>query len=47
MVAPLLEEVAAEYDGKIIIYKVDINVEQELSTVFGIQSIPSFLFIPM
>lgn len=47
MVAPVLEELAAEYDGKIIIYKVDTEVEQELSAVFGIQSIPSFLFIPM
>ncbi len=47
MVAPVLEELAAEFDGKIIIYKVDTEVEQELSVVFGIQSIPSFLFIPM
>jgi thioredoxin 1 len=47
MVAPVLEELAAEYEGKIIIYKVDTEVEQELSAVFGIQSIPSFLFIPM
>lgn len=47
MVAPILEELAEEYAGKIIIYKVDTEVEQELSAVFGIQSIPSFLFIPM
>jgi thioredoxin-like negative regulator of GroEL len=47
MVAPILEELAAVYYGKIIIYKVDTEVEQELSAVFGIQSIPSFLFIPI
>ena len=43
-VAPILEELAAEYDGKIIIYKVDTEVEQELSAAFGIRSIPSILF---
>jgi thioredoxin 1 len=47
MVAPLLEDLAIEYDGKIIIYKVDTEAEEELSTVFGIQSIPTFLFIPV
>jgi thioredoxin 1 len=46
MVAPILEELAQEYHDKIIIYKVDTEVEQELAAVFGIQSIPSFLFIP-
>ncbi len=47
MVAPILEELANEYDGKLNIYKVDTEVEQELSQVFGIRSIPSILFIPM
>ena len=47
MVAPILEELAAEYKGKINIYKVDTEVEQELSAVFQIRSIPSMLFIPM
>ncbi len=45
-VAPLLEELAKEYDGKIDIYKVDTEAERELSSVFGIQSIPSLLFVP-
>ena len=45
MIAPLLEELSDEYKGKIIIYKVDTDVEQELSAVFGIQSIPTMLFI--
>ncbi len=47
MVAPILEELAEEYDGKIDIYKVDTEAEQELASVFGIQSIPSILFVPV
>lgn len=46
MVAPVLEELSNEYAEKIKIYKVDTEVEQELSSVFGIKSIPSLLFIP-
>jgi thioredoxin len=44
--APVLEELAAEYEGKIHIYKVDTEKERELAAVFGIQSIPAFLFVP-
>lgn len=47
MVAPILEELAAEYKGKLVIYKVDTEREQELSAVFDIRSIPTFLFIPV
>lgn len=47
MVAPILEELAKEYDGKINIYKVDTEAEQELAAVFGIRSIPSLLFCPV
>jgi thioredoxin 1 len=46
MVAPVLEDLAREYAGKIIVYKVDTENEQELASVFGIQSIPTLLFIP-
>lgn len=46
MVAPVLEELSNEYEGKINIYKVDTEVEQELSALFRIRSIPSILFIP-
>jgi thioredoxin len=46
MVAPVLEELSDEYAGKLNIYKVDTEKEQELAAVFGIQSIPTFLFIP-
>ncbi|MBE0645451.1 MAG: thioredoxin [Bacteroidetes bacterium] len=47
MVAPVLEELAKEYEGKIDIYKIDTEAEQELASVFGIRSIPSILFVPM
>lgn len=46
MVAPILEELSNEYQGKINIYKVDTEAEQELASAFGIRSIPSMLFIP-
>ena len=46
-VAPILEELSNDFDGKVNIYKVDTEVEQELSSVFQIRSIPSMLFIPM
>ncbi len=46
MVAPILEELAEEYKGKINIYKVDTEDQQELAAVFGIRSIPSLLFCP-
>jgi thioredoxin 1 len=46
MVAPILEELSEEYDGKLNIYKVNTEQERELSSVFGIQSIPSILFVP-
>ena len=44
--APILEELAKEYEGKIHIYKIDTQKEQELAAVFGIQSIPAFLWVP-
>ncbi|MCD4817286.1 MAG: thioredoxin [Candidatus Cloacimonetes bacterium] len=46
MVAPVLEELATDYDGKIDIYKVNTEQEQELASMFGIRSIPSILFVP-
>jgi thioredoxin 1 len=45
--APILEELAEEYAGKINIYKVDIQREQELAQVFGITGIPAFLYCPL
>ncbi len=46
MVAPIIEELADEYDGQVDFYKIDTESEQELAGAFGIQSIPSLLFIP-
>lgn len=46
-VAPVLEELAKEYAGKIVIYKVDTEKDKELAQKFGIQSLPSLLFVPM
>ena len=47
MIAPVLEELAAEYGDSIVIYKINTEKEPELSAVFGIQSIPTLLFVPM
>jgi thioredoxin len=47
MVSPIIEELSNEYEGKIDFYKVDTEAERELSSVFGIQSIPSLLFVPV
>jgi len=45
--APILEELSKEYAGKINIYKVNIDQERELASLFNVQSIPTFLFCPM
>lgn len=45
-VAPVLEELSKEYAGKVNIYKIDTDKEQELAAMFGIRSIPSILFVP-
>ncbi len=47
MVAPIMEELASEYKGKINIYKVNTDQQRELSKMFGIRSIPAVLFVPM
>ena len=45
-VAPILRELASQYKGKIVVYKINVDQEQELAAVFGIRSIPTFLFVP-
>lgn len=45
--APILEELANDYDGKIDVYKVDVDQQQELASLFGVQSIPTLIFVPM
>jgi thioredoxin 1 len=46
MVAPILEEIAKDYVGKLMVYKVNTDQEHELASVFGISSIPTILFVP-
>ena len=46
MIAPIIEELAKEYDGKLKVYKIDVDKEQKLAGVFQVRSIPSILFIP-
>ena len=45
-IAPILEELAQEYHGEVIIYKVNTEEQRELAGAFGIQSIPAILFVP-
>ncbi len=47
MIAPIMEELSKEYEGKINFYKLNVDEEQEVAALFGIQSIPSILFIPL
>jgi thioredoxin-like negative regulator of GroEL len=47
MVEPVLKELAKEYQGKLNIYRVDTQAQSELAAAFGIQSIPSLLFVPL
>ena len=46
-IAPILEDLAKEYDGQIYVYKVNTEEEQDLAAAFGIRSIPTVLFCPM
>lgn len=45
--SPRVEEIAKEYAGKIIVYKVDTDAEKILSQNMGIQSLPTLIFIPV
>lgn len=47
IIAPYLEEIAGKYNGKVYVYKVNVDNQQELAQFFGIQSIPAVLFCPM
>lgn len=46
-IAPILDELAEEYDGQIYIYKVNVDKEPKLSEAFGIKNLPTLLYIPM
>ena len=47
MVEPVLQELAEEYQDRLNIYRINTQDEQELAAAFGIQSIPSLLFVPL
>lgn len=47
MVGPIVEELAEEYKDKVDVYKINTDEEAELASAFGIQSIPTLIFIPM
>ena len=44
--APILEEIAAEYEGRVKVYKVNTEESPELAALFGVRGVPSLLFIP-
>jgi thioredoxin len=46
MVAPIMDELAKEYQGKVRIYKVNTDEEVELARLFNIRSIPAILYVP-
>ena len=45
MIAPIVEELAKEYDGKIAVGKCDVEENDELAAEYGIRNIPTILFI--
>ena len=45
--SPILDEIGIEYAGKVLVYKINTDQEQELAQVFGISGIPAFLYIPV
>jgi len=45
-VAPILEDLQKQYNDKVVVYKVNVDEQQELAGIFGVKSIPSILFVP-
>lgn len=45
--SPTIDKIAKDYAGKIDVYKIDIDKEKQLAMVFGIQSVPTILFVPV
>ncbi len=45
-VAPIMEEIAREYEGKITVYKVNVDKEQKLPLIFKVKNIPTVFFMP-
>ena len=46
-VAPIMEKMAEDYEGKLLVYKVNVSEEKDLAAVFQVRSIPMVLFIPV
>lgn len=45
-IAPIMEELALEYEGKVLFYKVNVDTERKLATIFQIRNIPTVFFLP-
>jgi len=45
-VAPIMDELAKKYAGKLKVYKINVDHEKQLASVFRVRSIPSVLFVP-
>lgn len=47
MLLPIIEELSNEYEGRVDVYKVNVNEEEELANLFSVRSVPTLVFIPM
>ena len=45
IIAPIIEQLATEYDGQAVIGKLDVDDNPEVSTKYGVRSIPTLLFL--
>ncbi|MBP6526824.1 MAG: thioredoxin [Prevotella sp.] len=45
MIAPIIAELAEEYDGKVVVGKCDVEDADEIASEFGIRNIPTILFL--
>ena len=45
MIAPIVDELAAEYEGKVVIGKCDVEANDEIAMKYGVRNIPTILFI--
>jgi thioredoxin 1 len=46
-IAPIMEKLAKDYEGRVKIYKINVDEERKLASVFRVQSIPAVLFTPV
>ena len=46
MMAPILDEIAEAFEGKLEVYKINVDTDPEVAGVAGVQSVPTFLFVP-